>query len=109
MPSQARRCTRGSVFDVGVDLRPDSETYGKWMSIELSDQNRLMLYVPEGFAHGYLTLEDESEVLYLVTNGYAPESGCGIRWNDPAFGIRWPDVGELIVNDRDQNYPDFRL
>ena len=79
------------------------------MSIELSDQNRLMLYVPEGFAHGYLTLEDESEVLYLVTNGYAPESGCGIRWNDPAFGIRWPDVGELIVNDRDQNYPDFRL
>ena len=109
LPSQARRCTRGSVFDVGVDLRPDSETYGKWMSIELSDQNRLMLYVPEGFAHGYLTLEDESEVLYLVTNGYAPESGCGIRWNDPAFGIRWPDVGELIVNDRDQNYPDFRL
>jgi dTDP-4-dehydrorhamnose 3,5-epimerase len=103
------RCTRGSVFDVGVDLRPDSETYGKWMSVKLSSHNRLMLYVPEGFAHGYLTLEDESEVLYLVTNGYAPESGCGIRWNDPAFGIRWPDVGELIVNDRDKSYPDFRL
>jgi dTDP-4-dehydrorhamnose 3,5-epimerase len=103
------RCTRGSVFDVGVDLRPDSETYGQWTSIELSAANRLMLYVPKGFAHGYLTLEAESEVLYLVTSGYAPESGRGIRWNDPAFGIQWPDLGEILVNDRDKNYPNFRL
>lgn len=103
------RCTRGSVFDVGVDLRPDSKTYGQWVSVELSAENRLMLYVPEGFAHGYLTLEKESEVLYLVTSGYAPGSERGIRWNDPAFGIDWPDVGELIIKDKDKNYPDFRL
>jgi dTDP-4-dehydrorhamnose 3,5-epimerase len=67
-----------------------------------------MLYVPDGFAHGYLTLEDDSEVLYLVTSRYAPESARGIRWNDPAFGIKWPDVVELIINDRDKSYPDFR-
>jgi dTDP-4-dehydrorhamnose 3,5-epimerase len=102
------RCTRGSVFDVGLDLRPDSETYGQWTSVELSAANRAMLYVPEGFAHGYLTLEDDSEVLYLVTSRYAPESARGIRWNDPAFGIKWPDVVELIINDRDKSYPDFR-
>ena len=103
------RCTRGSVFDVGVDLRPDSTTYGQWTSVELSAANRLMLYVPEGFAHGYLTLEDDSEVLYLVTGDYEPASGRGARWNDPAFGIRWPDVDQVIVNERDSNYPDFRL
>lgn len=103
------RCTRGSVFDVAVDLRQESPTYGEWTSVELSAANRLMLYVPDGFAHGYLTLEDDSEVFYLVTNDYAPASGRGIRWNDPAFKIRWPDVGELIVNERDKNYPDFQL
>ena len=103
------RCTRGSVFDVGVDLRRDSPTYGQWFSVELSAANRLMFYVPDGFGHGYLTLEDDSEVLYLVTGDYAPASGRGARWNDPAFGIRWPDVGQLIVNERDQTYPDFEL
>lgn len=103
------RCTRGSIFDVAVDLRPDSTTYGQWTSVELSAENRLMFYVPDGFAHGYLTLEPESEVLYLVTSDYEPASARGARWNDPAFGIRWPDVNELIVNDRDNNYPDFRL
>jgi dTDP-4-dehydrorhamnose 3,5-epimerase len=102
-------CTRGSIFDVGVDLRPDSATYRQWMGIELSSANRLMLYLPDGFAHGYLTLEDDSEVLYLVTSGYALASGRGARWNDPAFGIEWPDVGQLIINERDRNYPDFRL
>ena len=102
-------CTRGSIFDVGVDLRPNSPTYKQWMGIELSAANRLMLYLPDGFAHGYLTLEDDSEVLYLVTSGYVPDSGGGARWNDPAFGIRWPDVGQLIVNERDRNYPDFRV
>jgi dTDP-4-dehydrorhamnose 3,5-epimerase len=100
-------CTRGSIFDVAVDLRPDSATYKQWIGIELSSANRLMLYLPDGFAHGYLTLEDASEVLYLVTSGYVPDSGRGARWNDPAFGIRWPDVGQLIVNERDRNYPDF--
>ena len=103
------RCTRGSVFDVGIDLRPDSATYGQWTSVELSAANRSMLYVPDGFAHGYLTLEDESEVLYLVTSAYAPDSARGIRWNDPAFAIHWPNVGEFIINERDKSYPDFRL
>ncbi len=103
------RCTQGSIFDVAVDLRPDSATYRHWTSVELSAANRLMLYVPDGFAHGYLTLEDDSEVLYLVTSGYAPASARGARWNDPAFGIRWPEVGQLIANERDNNYPDFRL
>jgi dTDP-4-dehydrorhamnose 3,5-epimerase len=103
------RCTRGSVFDVGVDLRPDSPTYGRWLGVELSAENRLMLYVPDGFAHGYLTLEDETEVLYLVTNVYAPQSGRGVRWDDPTFRIEWPDVGELIINERDRTYPDFQI
>jgi dTDP-4-dehydrorhamnose 3,5-epimerase len=102
-------CTRGSIFDVAVDLRPDSATYKQWIGIELSSANRLMLYLPDGFAHGYLTLEDDSEVLYLVTSAYVPDSGRGARWNDPAFGIRWPDVGQHIINDRDGNYPDFTL
>jgi dTDP-4-dehydrorhamnose 3,5-epimerase len=69
----------------------------------------LLFYVPDGFAHGYLTLEDDSEVLYLVTSDFAPASGRGARWNDPALAIRWPDVGELIINERDNSYPDFRL
>jgi dTDP-4-dehydrorhamnose 3,5-epimerase len=103
------RCTRGAVFDVGVDLRRDSPTYGQWTSVELSAANRLMLYLPDGFAHGYLTLEDESEVHYLVTSDYVPESGRGARWNDPAFGIEWPEMGALIMNERDKNYPDFEL
>ncbi|HJT26293.1 MAG TPA: dTDP-4-dehydrorhamnose 3,5-epimerase [Pyrinomonadaceae bacterium] len=103
------RCTRGSIFDVAVDLRPESETYGQWTSVELSAANRLLFYVPDGFAHGYLTLEDDSEVLYLVTSDFAPASSRGARWNDPALGIRWPDVGELIINERDNSYPDFQL
>ena len=103
------RCTRGSIFDVAVDLRPNSETYGQWTSIQLSAANHLMFYVPDGFAHGYLTLEDDSEVLYMVTSDFEPASARGARWNDPAFGIRWPDVSELIINVRDNNYPDFQL
>ena len=103
------RCTRGSIFDVAVDLRPESVTYGQWTSVELSAANRLLFYVPDGFAHGYLTLEDDSEVLYLVTSDFAPASSRGARWNDPALGIRWPDVGTLIINERDNSYPDFRL
>jgi len=103
------RCTRGSIFDVAVDLRPASTTYGQWTSVELSAANRLLFYVPDGFAHGYLTLEDDSEVLYLVTSDFAPASGRGARWNDPALGIHWPDVGELNINERDNSYPDFRL
>jgi len=103
------RCTRGRVFDVGVDLRPDSPTFRRWVGVELSADNRHMLYLPAEFAHGYLTLEDDSEVYYLVTNTYAPESARGARWDDPAFRIEWPDAGQLIINERDRTYPDFRL
>lgn len=103
------RCTKGTVFDVGVDIRPDSRTYGQWLAVELSAENRQMLYLPAGFAHGYLTLADASEVHYLVTSEYVPESARGARWNDPAFGIGWPQLDEVIINDRDKNYPDFRL
>lgn len=102
------RCTRGRVFDVGVDLRPGSPTYRRWVGVELSADNRLMLYLPAEFAHGYLTLEDDSEVYYLVTHGYAPASARGARWDDPAFRIEWPDAGSLIINERDRTYPDFQ-
>lgn len=101
------RCTRGSVFDVGVDLRPNSPTFCRWVGVELSSENRLMLYLPAEFAHGYLTLADDSEVYYLVTHAYAPESTRGVRWNDPAFEIVWPEVAELIMIERDREYADF--
>ncbi|MDQ3805840.1 MAG: dTDP-4-dehydrorhamnose 3,5-epimerase [Acidobacteriota bacterium] len=102
------RCTRGRVFDVGVDLRPGSPTFCRWFGVELSAENRLALYLPGEFAHGYLTLEDDSEVYYLVTNVYAPASARGARWDDPAFRIEWPEAGALLINERDRAYPDFR-
>ncbi len=103
------RCTRGSIYDVGVDLRRDSPTFRQWIGIELSAENRLMLYLPGDFAHGYLSLEDNSEVLYQVTQAYSPESGRGFRWNDPAFGIEWPPLDLLKMNERDREYPNFEL
>lgn len=102
------RCTRGSIYDVGVDLRPDSKTFMDWVGVELSAENRLMLYLPGEFAHGYLTLEDNTEVYYEVTKDYAPEAARGFRWDDPGFGIQWPQVGPLKVNDRDRGYPNFK-
>jgi dTDP-4-dehydrorhamnose 3,5-epimerase len=102
------RCTSGAVFDVAVDLRPDSPTYGDWFGIELSAENRRALYVPEGCAHGFLTLDDDCEVHYQISQHYVPAAARGARWNDPAFGIRWP--GEVIViNERDRSYPDVSL
>lgn len=99
------RCTAGVVFDVAVDLRPESRTYLDWFGVELSAENRLALYVPEGCAHGFLTLTDDSEVLYLISAFWAPDAGRGVRWDDPAFGIRWP--GEVaVINERDRTYPD---
>ena len=103
------RCTRGSIYDVGVDLRRDSETFKQWVAIELSAENRLMLYLPAHFAHGYLTLRDETEIDYQVTRVYSPESAAGFRWDDPALGIQWPQVDALKVNKRDREYPDFKL
>jgi dTDP-4-dehydrorhamnose 3,5-epimerase len=101
------RCTMGSVYDVIVDLRPGSPTFRQWATFELSAQNRLLLYVPVGFAHGFLTLEDNTEVFYQMSQNYHPKSGRGARWNDPAFKIQWPMTGELIINERDKSYPDF--
>jgi len=100
------RCTRGAIFDVIIDLRPESSTFKQWVGMELSAQNHLMLYVPREFAHGFQTLRDNSEVLYQMSSHYAPESSRGVRWNDPAFGIDWPP-GERIIIDRDREYGDF--
>jgi dTDP-4-dehydrorhamnose 3,5-epimerase len=102
------RCTAGAIFDVALDLRPDSLTFGKSFGTELSAENRCALYVPEGCAHGFLTLDDECEVHYQISQSYMPEAARGVRWNDPAFAISWP--GEVVViNERDRSYPDFRL
>ena len=102
------RCTAGAIFDAALDLRPDSSTFREWFGIELSAQNRRALYVPEGCAHGFLTLGDGCEVHYQISQAYMPESARGVRWDDPAFAISWP--GEVVViNERDRSYPDFRL
>ena len=101
------RCTKGAIFDVIIDLRPDSPTFKQWIGETLSEENRLMLYVPEGFAHGFQTVKAKSEVFYQVSRVYAPQSEGGVRWNDPAFDIQWPGVDGITINDRDQNYPDF--
>jgi dTDP-4-dehydrorhamnose 3,5-epimerase len=102
------RCTQGAIYDALIDLRPDSPTYKQWFAHELSAQNRLMLYIPEGCAHGFQTLVDEAEVFYQLSAGYAPASERGVRWNDPVFGITWPVTDGVILNDRDRNYPDFK-
>lgn len=101
------RCTRGSVFDVVVDIRPDSPTYRKWYGIELNPENASMLYVPEGCATGYLTLQDDSEIYYNTSEFYAPDAATGIRFDDPLFAIEWP--GEIrVISDNDTSWPDYR-
>ena len=100
------RCTMGAICDVIIDLRPDSQTHKQWFSVELTKKNRKMFYVPEGFAHGFITLDDNTEVFYQMSEFYAPECASGVRWNDPAFNILWPeDVVE--ISDRDKQYSDF--
>ena len=98
------RCTRGAVYDVIVDMRKDSETYLQWIGAELTADNYRMLYVPQGFAHSYITLEDDSEVTYNVTQVYTPSAERGFRWDDPAFGIQWP-IEPVIVSPKDQAFP----
>ena len=102
------RCTMGAIYDVIIDIRPESPTFKQYLSIVLTAQNRRMLYIPKGFAHGFQTLEDDTEVFYQMSEFYAPEYARGIRWNDAAFGIQWPD-DERIVLERDQTYPDFSM
>jgi dTDP-4-dehydrorhamnose 3,5-epimerase len=103
------RCTRGAVYDVAVDLRPDSPTHRQWVGVELTAENRRMLYLPGDCAHGFQTLADDAEVFYMVSSTYAPASGRGFRWDDPAFRIEWPDVGGRVLIERDQKYPDYTL
>ena len=99
------RCTSGVIYDVILDLRPASPTYCKWFAIELTATNRKMLYVPEGIAHGFQTLADDTEVFYQISVSYHPESARGVRWNDPLFAIEWP-VRDLILSERDRSFPD---
>lgn len=105
--SKLVRCTRGALYDVIVDLRPGSSTFANHLGVELTPDGGRMLFVPKGFAHGFLTLEDETEVFYMISEFYAPDQARGFRWDDPAFGIRWP--GKVaVISARDRNYPDFR-
>jgi dTDP-4-dehydrorhamnose 3,5-epimerase len=100
------RCTAGAVYDVVVDLRPGSPTHKQWASVELSAENRRTLYVPEGFAHGYVTLTDGAELVYHMSAPYHAASARGVRWNDPAFGIAWP-LEPVVISDRDAAYAAF--
>jgi dTDP-4-dehydrorhamnose 3,5-epimerase len=100
------RCTMGSFFAVGIDLRPGSSTFRKYFHAVLSAENHRSIYIPKGFAFGYQTLNDNTEVFYQMSQTYMPEYSRGVRWDDPAFGIVWPD-DERIILDRDRNYPDF--
>lgn len=102
------RCTRGAIFDVIVDLRPGSPTLHRWHGVELSEDNGRALYVPVGMAHGFQTLEDASEVLYLMSEAYVPGAARGVRWDDPAVGIAWPAARNRTMSDRDATYPDLQ-
>ncbi len=100
------RCTRGAIYDVIIDLRPESPTYCMWDAVELTGENYKMLYIPEGFAHGFQTLEDYSEVFYHMFEFYSPEHARGVRWDDPAFGIVWP-LPHPIMSEKDRIYPSY--
>lgn len=102
------RCTQGAIYDVILDLRSNSQTYGKWFFAELSASNRKMLYVPAGFAHGFQALHDDTEVFYQISEPYSPECARGIRWNDPLFEFAWP-ISNPILSDRDRSFSDFSM
>ncbi len=101
-------CVRGLMYDVIIDLRPNSPTHSQWFAEELSFENNKMIYIPKGFAHGFQTLEDDSVVYYQMSEFYHPECARGVRWDDPAFGIKWP-VKPKIISDKDKNLPDAKL
>ena len=103
------RCTRGAIYDVAVDLRPDSPSYLRWAAVELSANNGFAIYIPEGCAHGFQSLLDTTEVLYQISAPYVPDAACGVRWDDPAFDIEWPlpPAGGRTMSARDAAYPDF--
>ena len=102
------RCTAGSIYDVALDIRPNSPTFGQWFGTVLTAENHHMLFIPDGCAHGLLTLEDNTEIFYQMSEFYHPELSRGVRWNDPAFKIAWPAAVE-VISDRDRAYPDFEI
>jgi dTDP-4-dehydrorhamnose 3,5-epimerase len=101
------RCTRGAIHDVIIDLRRESPTHAQWLAVELSAADPTILYVPQGFAHGFQTLEDDVEVSYQLSDYYDPKAEFGVRWNDPRFGIEWP-IDDVVISDRDRSFGDFR-
>ena len=101
------RCTKGKIFDVIIDLRPKSNTFRQWFGVEISDENYKMLYVPEGFAHGFQTLEDNTEIFYQMSEMYMPDYVRGIRYNDSIFDINWP-ITPAIISEKDRIYPSFK-
>ena len=100
------RCIRGALWDVIVDVRPGSPSFGRWFGAELTAQNRRMMYVPRGFAHGFITLTDDSELIYFVSDFYEPKQERGLRWNDPKIAIDWP-IAPSVISEKDANWPDF--
>jgi dTDP-4-dehydrorhamnose 3,5-epimerase len=105
------RCVRGALYDVAVDVRPRSATFRQWVGVELRAEvgkAATMLYVPQGMAHGFLTLDDDTEVFYQMSEFYAPSAACGFRWDDPAFSIEWPEPVR-VISERDRTYPDFAI
>jgi dTDP-4-dehydrorhamnose 3,5-epimerase len=107
--SKLVRCVRGAIFDVALDLREGSPTHGRWHGVELSAENGLAFYIPAGLAHGFQTLREQTEVLYVMGDPYVPEAARGVRWDDPAFGIEWPQAPDgRTISVRDESYPDFR-
>lgn len=101
------RCTRGSLYDVIIDLRPQSPTFKQWFSLELTEDDPKMLYIPKGCAHGFQTLKDNTEIFYQMSEFYHPESARGVRWNDPVFRIDWRAGIPMILSERDRNWPDY--
>lgn len=101
-------CVHGSMYDVIIDLRPNSPTYCQWTAAELHAGDGKMLYIPCGFAHGFQTLEDDTTVSYIMGEAYHPEAAAGVRWNDPAFNIAWPEGLQAVISDKDSGYPDFK-
>jgi dTDP-4-dehydrorhamnose 3,5-epimerase len=100
------QCLRGAIYDVIIDLRPNSPTYKQWIGAEITAENHKMLYIPKGFAHGFITLADETEVSYLISEFYAPEYARGVRYNDPTFGVEWP-IEVRVISDKDKHWADY--